>query len=49
MPPPGAGWATIGAVGFNPYERFRARPFDYALVLVCAAVVVALLIWALAG
>jgi hypothetical protein len=36
-------------VGFNPYERFKARPFDYALVAACIVAVIALLIWALAG
>jgi hypothetical protein len=36
-------------VGYNPYRRFRARPFDYALVAVCLLVAVALLVWAVAG
>ena len=38
-----------GGVGYNPYRRFRARPFDYVLVAVCLLVAVALLVWALAG
>ena len=36
-------------VGYNPYRRFRARPFDYVLVAACLLVAVALLIWAVAG
>jgi hypothetical protein len=36
-------------VGFNPYRKFRARPTDYALVVVAAAVVLALVGWALLG
>jgi hypothetical protein len=36
-------------VGYNPYRRFRARPFDYALVAVCLLVAVGLIAWALAG
>ena len=38
-----------GGVGYNPYRRFRARPFDYVLVAACLLVAVALLIWAIAG
>jgi hypothetical protein len=42
--------ATIlTCVGYNPYRRFRAKPFDYALVVAAVAVVVVLLIWAFAG
>jgi hypothetical protein len=37
------------AVGFNPYRKFRARPADYALVGVCIAVAVALVVWAFTG
>jgi len=37
------------AVGFNPYRRFKAKPFDYVLVASCIAIAIALLIWALAG
>jgi hypothetical protein len=36
-------------VGYNPYRRFRARPFDYALVGACLVVAAVLLIWAFAG
>lgn len=36
-------------MGFNPYRRFRARPFDIALVAACFVVAIALLVWAFAG
>jgi len=36
-------------VGFNPYRKFRARPADYALVVVALAAVAALVVWAFAG
>jgi hypothetical protein len=36
-------------VGFNPYRQFRARPLDYALVIACLLVALALLAWAIAG
>jgi hypothetical protein len=36
-------------VGYNPYRRFRARPTDYVLVVVCLLVAVGLVIWAMAG
>jgi hypothetical protein len=36
-------------VGFNPYRKFRARPADYALVVVALATVAALVVWAFAG
>jgi hypothetical protein len=38
-----------GAVGYNPYRRFRARPADYVLVGVALAAALALVIWAVAG
>ena len=38
-----------GRVGYNPYRRFKARPSDYVLVVACALVAIALLIWAFAG
>jgi len=34
-------------VGYNPYRRFKARPFDYALVATCILAVILLLLWAL--
>jgi hypothetical protein len=36
-------------VGYNPYRRFRAKPADFALVIVAIVVVVALVLWALLG
>jgi hypothetical protein len=36
-------------VGFNPYRKFRARPADYALVVVAVAVALALVAWAALG
>ena len=41
--------AILTAVGFNPYRRFKAKPFDYAMVAACIAIALALLIWAVAG
>jgi hypothetical protein len=36
-------------VGYNPYRRFRARPTDYALVVVAVVVALALVAWAFLG
>jgi hypothetical protein len=36
-------------MGFNPYRKFRARPADYALVVVALAGSAALVIWAFVG
>jgi hypothetical protein len=36
-------------VGFNPYRKFKARPFDYVLVTVCIVAAIALLVWGFAG
>jgi hypothetical protein len=36
-------------VGFNPYQKFQAKPSDYVLVASAVLVTVALLIWAIAG
>jgi hypothetical protein len=36
-------------VGYNPYRRFRAHPFDYVLVAACLLVALALLVWAIVG
>jgi hypothetical protein len=36
-------------VGFNPYRKFRARPADYALVVVALVAAAVLVIWAFAG
>jgi len=41
--------AILAAVGFNPYRRFKAKPFDYALVATCIVVAIALVLWAVAG
>ena len=43
--PPG----DTGRVGYNPYRRFRARPIDYVLVVVCLLVAIGLIAWAIAG
>jgi hypothetical protein len=37
----------LQAVGYNPYRRFKARPADYALVVIAIVVAVALVLWAL--
>jgi hypothetical protein len=39
----------LTAVGFNPYQKFKAKPADYALVAAALLVSLALLIWAFAG
>jgi hypothetical protein len=36
-------------VGFDPNRPYNAKPFDYALVVVCLAVAVGLLGWAFFG
>jgi hypothetical protein len=36
-------------VGYNPYRKFRARPADYALVVVAIVVALALVAWAFLG
>lgn len=36
-------------MGFNPYRQQRRRPSDYLMVAAAVAVVVALLVWAVAG
>jgi len=36
-------------VGFNPYRKFRARPADYALVVVALVAAAALVVWAFVG
>ncbi len=38
--------AILGVMGFNPHEKFRARPFDYALMVIAALVTGGLVIWA---
>ena len=48
----GAGWQApgdTGAVGYNPYRRFRARPARLRPGAVCLLVAVALVVWAIAG
>jgi hypothetical protein len=39
----------MGSVGYNPYRKYRARPFDYVLLAVVFLVGIALLVWALVG
>ena len=41
--------AILMSVGFNPYQKFKASPADYALVVAAAVVVLALLVWAVLG
>jgi hypothetical protein len=36
-------------MGFNPYRKFRAQPFDYALVAACILIATAAIIWAFFG
>jgi hypothetical protein len=45
----GFGGRNTGAVGFDPNRPYNAKPFDYALVVVCLAVAVGLLGWAFFG
>jgi hypothetical protein len=33
-------------MGFNPHEKFRARPFDYALMAVASLAAFGLVVWA---
>jgi len=44
----GCGRETAG-LGYNPYRRFKARPVDYAVVVVAILVAVALVAWAALG
>lgn len=36
-------------MGFNPYQRFRARTGDYVMVAVAVAAALGLVVWAAAG
>jgi hypothetical protein len=36
-------------VGYNPYRKHRARPADYAMVVIAVLVALALVGWALVG
>jgi hypothetical protein len=36
-------------MGFNPHQKHRASPADYALVAAALLISLALLVWALAG
>jgi hypothetical protein len=38
--------AILGVMGFNPHEKFRARPIDYALMAVASLAALGLVIWA---
>lgn len=33
-------------MGFNPHEKFRARPIDYALMVVASVTALGLVVWA---
>jgi hypothetical protein len=37
------------AVGFDPNRKYKAKPFDYALVGICLVSAVALVVWAFVG
>jgi len=37
------------AVGFNPYQKFKASPADYVLVVSAIVIILVLLTWALLG
>ncbi len=39
------GTGDTGGMGYNPHRRFKARPFDYAMVAVAMAVAAALVAW----
>jgi hypothetical protein len=36
-------------VGFDPNRKYKAKPFDYALVGICLVSAVALVVWAFVG
>jgi len=36
-------------MGFNPHEKFRARPFDYAMMATAALTTLGLVVWAFRG
>jgi hypothetical protein len=36
-------------MGFNPYRKFRARPGDYAMVIVALLAAFGLVVWAFLG
>jgi hypothetical protein len=36
-------------MGFNPHEKFRARPIDYALMATAGLTTLALVVWAFWG
>lgn len=38
--------AILGVMGFNPHEKFRARPIDYALMVTAALATLSLVVWA---
>ncbi|MGK0274886.1 MAG: hypothetical protein ACI9N0_001267 [Ilumatobacter sp.] len=40
---------NTACVGFDPNRPYNAKPFDYALVVVCLAVAIGLLGWAFFG
>jgi hypothetical protein len=40
---------NTAGVGFDPNRPYNAKPFDYALVVVCLAVAIGLLGWAFFG
>jgi hypothetical protein len=54
-----SGWSTpdgfqgkrhdTGAMGFNPYRKFVAKPADYVFVVAAVLAVIGLLAWALLG
>jgi hypothetical protein len=44
-----AGRCDTGAMGFNPYRKFVAKPADYVLVGVAVLAVIGLLAWAFLG
>jgi hypothetical protein len=35
----------LGAMGYNPYRKFKARPSDYVFIGVGLATLLALVIW----
>jgi len=39
----------MASVGFNPYQKFQAKPSDYVLVASAILICIALLAWAIAG
>jgi hypothetical protein len=43
------GHRHTGAMGFNPYRKYRATPLDFVLIVGVCAIAIGLLAWAFLG